>query len=329
MQLPEELQEAIALEADKYKLGEILTARENLTGRYRGSGPQKSAFIGSEAERCAYIVARLPATYGVICRVFQELKQRANGAAIHSLLDLGAGPGTAMWAAGHIFPEITQYSLIEQDAALMELGKRLAGQAQNSYLPKAQWHLQKMEDLKEITQHDLVILSYSVGELKLSAVQPLIEACWHLAKQYLVIIEPGTRKGFDLIRAVRSQLIEMGGHPVAPCPHAAACPMPEGDWCHFSERIERSFLHRRIKKGTLGYEDEKFSYIVCSKGPCVLPDARVLRHPQKHTGHVALELCTAEGLKKQVVSKRTPAEYKRARKLEWGSTIEKRESDAR
>lgn len=329
MHLPEELQEAIALEADKFKLGEIQTARENLTARYRGSELQKKAYIENEAARCAYLVARLPATYAVICRVFQELMHRVDGAGIHSLLDLGAGPGTVMWAASQIFPEIVHYSLIEQDAALVALGKRFAGQAKDSHLSKAQWHMQKMEDLKGMSQHDLVVLSYSAGELNTNSLQPLMEACWQLTKQYLVVIEPGTHKGFELIRKVRSQLLEMGGHLVAPCPHAAACPIQEGDWCHFSERIERSSLHRRIKKGILGYEDEKFSYIVFSKEPCLLPDARVLRHPQKHSGHVTLELCTAEGLKQQVISKRTPEEYKRAKKLEWGSMIQERETDAR
>lgn len=322
MHLPKELQEAIALEADKFKLQEILAAREQLTERYRGPHAKNRALIASDVQRCAYVVARLPATYAVICRVLQELMQRANAPVLHSLLDLGAGPGTAMWAAEQFLPEIAHYSLVEQDSALMAFGKRLASHADVTSMSNAQWHLQSMEALTGIVQHDIVILSYSAGELPQSAINPLIEACWQLAKQYLVVIEPGTPKGFELIRAIRRQLVELGGHLVAPCPHAAACPMSDGNWCHFSERIERSFLHRRIKKGTLGYEDEKFSYIIASKVPCQFPEARVLRHPQKHSGHVTLELCTAEGLKQQVVSKRTPEAYKLARKLEWGSAIE-------
>lgn len=324
MHLPEELQEAIALETDKFKLREMQTAREQLTGRYR-SQTQKGALIGNEAERCAYLVARLPATYAVISRVLEELIHRTGGSSpIRTLLDLGAGPGTAMWAASQALPEVTQYSLVEQDEALMTLGKRLAAQARTPPLPNVQWHLQKMEELKGIVQHDLVILSYSIGEIHPSAIQPLIEKCWQLANRYLVVIEPGTCKGFELIRTIRNQLIACGAHLVAPCPHAAVCPMGEGNWCHFSERIERSILHRRIKSGTLGYEDEKFSYLIFSKDACKLPEARVLRHPQKRSGHVSIEFCTGEGLKQQVISKRTPEEYKRAKKLEWGSSVEQR-----
>lgn len=325
MHLPEELQEAIALEADKFKLREMQTAREQLTERYRSahSAERKGTYIESEAERCAYLVARLPATYAVISRVLQELIRRTEGAtAIHSLLDLGAGPGTAMWAASQVLTEVTRYSLVEQDEILIALGKRLAAQAQNPPLSNVRWFLQKMEDVRGIDPHDLVILSYSIGEIHPNAIQPVIERCLQLTNRYLIVIEPGTCKGFELLRAIRMRLIESGCHLVAPCPHAAACPMQGGNWCHFSERIERSALHRRIKSGTLGYEDEKFSYLIFSKDAVTLPEARVLRHPQKRSGHVSLELCTSEGLKQQMISKRTPEEYKRAKRLEWGSSIE-------
>lgn len=322
MHLPEELQEAIALEAEKFKLKEIQAAREQLTKRYRNTEKKASPAIANERERCAYLVARMPATYAVIRGVLNELIGRMGDEELCSLLDLGAGPGTVMWAAGSLLPSITRYCLVEQDAESMKLGKRLAGVSKISALSEAEWRLQKMESLHEISKHDIVILSYSIGELPSSDVGPLIEKCWALTNRYLIVIEPGTRKGFEVIRGVRGRLVESGAHLVAPCPHAAECPMSEDDWCHFFRRIERSSLHRQTKKGTLGYEDEKYSYLIAAKEPCIYPQARVLRHPQKRSGHVGLELCTREGLKSQIVSKRTPEEYKSARKLEWGSVID-------
>lgn len=320
MHLPEELREAITLEADKFKLKEILVARTHLTECYRNLSKKKGAYIGSEAERCAYIISRLPATFGVICRVFTELSKRIDTSIIQSVLDLGAGPGTTMWAAHEILPKVSQYSLVEQDSALMAIGQRLSKEAPFSFDWK--WYLQNMEHLKGIAKHDLVVLSYSIGELEQQALQPLIQTCWELSNHYLVVIEPGTPKGFERIRDIRDQLIQLGGFLVAPCPQAGTCPMEGGNWCHFSQRIDRSSLHRQIKGGTLGYEDEKFSYLIASKAYCPLPDARVLRHPQKHSGHVTLELCTHTGLEKRLISKRIPQEYKRARKLDWGSSIE-------
>ena len=50
---------------------------------------------------------------------------------------------------------------------------------------------------------------------------------------------------------------------MAPCPHNAACPMNEDDWCHFSGRVSRSRIHRQLKSGELGYEDEVLVHSRC------------------------------------------------------------------
>lgn len=320
MNLPEKLQEAIEKEAARFRLHDVLEARETLTDRYRQRHPHQQTFMTTEAQRCAYIAARMPATYAVIHRVLTEVRSRSPENTIRSLLDLGAGPGSVMWAACDIFPDIVQATLAEKDADLASLGKRLATHSESIPVRNASWLLQDLEKPTDFTRHDLITLSYSVGELSTSIVQPLIEACWNSTDQFLVVIEPGTPAGFERIRSIRSQLIALGAHLVAPCPHALACPMTEGDWCHFSQRVDRSSLHRRIKTGSLGYEDEKFSYIAVSKTPCALPQSRILRHPLKRSGHVILTLCTKDGIQQTNVSKKTPEFYKQVRKLEWGDS---------
>jgi ribosomal protein RSM22 (predicted rRNA methylase) len=321
MNLPIQLQQAIALEAEKFCQKDILSAREVLTERYADSESPKEALILTEAERCAYVVSRMPATYAVVLEVLRELERRHPQAEIRSLLDLGAGPGTAMWAAAEAFPSLQEINLIERDSQLIALGKRLALQGEMPAFHTAQWQVRNMEQFSPAVQHDLVVLSYSVGELPEASIAEVIEKSWQATSQYLVVIEPGTPAGFERIRTIRNQLIGLNAFMVAPCPHMDVCPMTDGNWCHFSERIERSSLHRRIKLGALGYEDEKFSYVIFSKTQVSLPEARILRHPQKRSGHVILSLCTkAEGLKQQTVSKRTPELYKLARKLDWGDS---------
>lgn len=322
MNIPEHLQQAIEEETSKYSFKEVLEAREELTDRYRSRRPEKQGFMTTEAQRCAYVTARMPATFAVIYRVMEELQRRKPAIIPKTLLDLGAGPGSVMWAANALFPTIQEITLVEKDADLAALGRRLAGYSDREAIRKAVWQIADMEKEGSYSSHDLVVLSYSVGELAESSRESLIQASWQATSQFLVVIEPGTPVGFEGIRAIRSQLMSLGAHLVAPCPHELVCPMAGGDWCHFSERIERSSLHRRLKEGSLGYEDEKFSYVIASKTPCILPQSRVLRHPLKRSGHVVLTLCTKDcGLKQETISKRNGEDYKIARKLEWGDTL--------
>lgn len=325
MPMPERLQEAIEKEIEHISFKEIEKARENLTEKYRGHSSSKRQFMSTEAERCAYLAARMPATYAVVQGVLEEVKARIPDVEMHSLLDVGSGPGTAMWAARDVFPEIRRFTLIERDDQLAAIGARLAASGNDPAMSAASWLKQNVaEDSAAPQAHDMVILSYMVGELPSAVVPVLLEKCWLATEKCLVVIEPGTPAGFERIRSIRQALIAWNAFLTAPCPHCIACPMAEGDWCHFSKRVERTSFHRKIKGGTLGYEDEKFSYIVASKIKPVLPQARVLRHPIKHSGHIELTLCTDRGMiERATVSKRTPEIYKQARKIQWGESFEK------
>ena len=239
--------------------------------------------------------------------------------AVVKLARLGAGPGTALWAACENFPTIEKATLIEKDPSLSAIGKRLAEHSEHSAACTASWLAGDLEQTKELPVHDFVVLSYSIGELKPEAMIPLIELSWKATGKLLLIVEPGTPAGFERIRLVRSRLIEWGAHLAAPCPHAVACPMKGSDWCHFAARVERTALHRKLKGGSLGYEDEKFSYVAVSKEPVPLPASRILSEPSRHTGHVELKLCTrSDGLQYQIVSRKQGDLYKQARKAEWG-----------
>lgn len=306
------LHEAIEQEAAKSSLKDLTQAREDLTERYRDRS-QSKRFMTSDAHRKAYILSRMPATYGVVKHVLQMIGEHQ----IESMIDLGAGPGTATWAAHDVFSSIKKYTLIEQDADTIALGKRLAS---GMNFP-ATWQQGDLKALDAFPAHDLVVISYAIGELPMESLSELLTKWWASTNKMLVVIEPGTMHGFSYIRKARQELIDLGAFPVAPCPHANACPMPANDWCHFSERIDRTSMHRKMKGGSLGYEDEKYSYFIASKTPVTLPDARILRHPDKHSGHIRLNLCTPEGLQNVTVSRRDGDLYKKARKLEWGDAF--------
>ena len=89
-----------------------------------------------------------------------------------------------------------------------------------------------------------------------------------------------------------------------------------GQWCHFAARVERTSIHRRIKRASLGHEDEKFSYVIFSRNPASRADSGVIRHPLKHTGHVNPQLCVQAGLKVETVSHKQKDLYRAARDAE-------------
>ena len=161
---------------------------------------------------------------------------------------------------------------------------------------------------------DMSLISYAIGELSPEAACGLVERAWKASTQLLVIIEPGTPRGFSYINTVRDHLIGLGAFIVAPCPHNNKCPMQSPDWCHFSSRLNRTEMHLLVKEVDRGFEDEKFSYIVAAKAPAKLPDARILRHPEQHSGHTSVVLCTPEGIKKETISRKQGARYKEVKK---------------
>ncbi len=306
MQLPEELQ--MAIESMAQHSPALRQARQALTQDYREG---RSSPFADEGKRLAYLGARMPATYAAIHQVLKNIPP------CDHLLDLGAGPGTASWAAADLFPSLKKITLIEKSGEAIALGQKLAQFSSHPALQQAEWIQQSLAD--PIPNADVAVIAYVLNEL--TNPEALIDRCWK-AVPLLIAVEPGTPKGFQLIRNIRQQLIGLGAHLIAPCPHAYACPMQGSDWCHFFARVERTRLHRLLKEGSLGYEDEKFSYLIASKTPGPPFSARIVRHPLKQSGHVRLKLCKQSGvLEEQTVTRKEKELYRKARDAEWGETF--------
>ena len=180
-----------------------------------------------------------------------------------------------------------------------------------------------MEIDRDFPEIDLALLSYSIGEIEEKFWVPLLQNLWDKVKSTLIIIEPGTPAGYKRILKIREILLHMGAKILAPCPHAGACLLKDPDWCHFTARVERSSLHRKVKNADLNYEDEKFSYIVFSKEKNTsLFESRILRFPQIHKGHVCVSLCTrSEGIIQKTITKKDKEKYKYIKKCSWGDVI--------
>lgn len=280
----------------KTPLKELKKGREDLTYRYRNHLDKR---MRTRAEKESYLLTRMPATFEVALKVLSQANPPFS-----SMLDLGAGPGTAGLAALELW-DIPSYS-IEQDKDLLEWSKILN--------PKSQGEVGDFTKI-DLPEHDLVVLSYSIGEIK--NYRDVIEKAWRAAKKTLVIIEPGTPKASFKLMEMRSRLIQLGASLWAPCPHNNPCPLIKPDWCHFSTRVARDKTHKLLKEGELGYEDEKYSYLIFSKENRQDSYSRILKEPKVHSGHFEWELCTKAGLKKETITKSHPA-FRSLKKLGIG-----------
>jgi|SRR5579862_692647 len=298
----------------------LCSSAKQISEEYRVLGKRK-ATEEREEEILAYLITRMPATYAALQRVFQEIQERLGSFEPVSLMDVGSGPGTTLWAAADFFPKLKEICCIEKEAQFLSMAKRLA---EDLWLtPYVHWMHADMHKKLPEQACDLVVASYSLGELDEKERIDVEEKLWGLTKKILIVIEPGTPKGFTSLRAMRKRLLDAGAYLVGPCPQAQECPMKDGDWCHFYARLNRSSLHRKVKGAELNYEDEKFSYMAFSKDPVELCASRIVRHPRKGKGHVQLTLCIAEGIEDTVITKKERALYQLAKKSQWGDSFQK------
>jgi ribosomal protein RSM22 (predicted rRNA methylase) len=314
MRLPDNLRRAIDQQVEALSAPAMVRAASEISDAYR-KGEFTSAPLKSDAHRLAYLQVRLPATYAACSHVFEKTRELLPEFQPTSLLDLGAGPGTAAWVATDYFPSLENISLIERDVEFLRLGQNLV--THHPTLRNANWIT---GDLRTVvpSSHHVIVLSYALGELSVAHARRLVTAAWGAA-QLLVLIEPGTPKSFERMAGLRKQLVAEGATIAAPCPHEKECPLLlRGDWCHFAERLERTAEHRRIKGGSLGYEDEKFSYLAATRMPVPDRRSRIVRHPQTHSGYVQLQVCATDGLQQLTVTKSQKEFYRAARKSAWG-----------
>lgn len=279
---------------------QIKKAALALSERYRkGEAP----YLRSPEDRHAYLITRLPATQAALARVFEELR----GAEVVSYLDMGAGPGGSWEVVRKVFPAIRKATFVEVDREFVKIGKE---------------RLQKepitWKNELDVKLHDMVLFSYSWGEIKNLTV---LAKAWALCSQYLVIVEPGTPRGYASMLEARDELIKRGGEVLAPCPHSHKCPWQgTTEWCHFGVRLERSREHQWAKEGSRGFEDEKFSYVILSKVGVKTFFGRMVKDSLRRKGHTILTLCTDQGIETKTVSKKDK-DYKNINKLNWGDKV--------
>jgi ribosomal protein RSM22 (predicted rRNA methylase) len=317
--LPAELKAALHRLAEGRSRRTMAPRAAALSATYRCGGASTGIADGDDA--LAYAFARMPATFAAVAACLAEIARLRPDFAPMSLLDAGAGPGTATWAAAETFPPLAGFTQLDANPALRALAADLARGAPR-FAALRQLSGDVRQALASADDADLVIASYLVAELPAADLGPVADALWRKTRDTLLVVEPGTPAGYARIIALRSRLIAAGAHVVAPCPHDRPCPLAPPDWCHFTQRLARSRDHKQVKGVDAPFEDEKFAYVALTRAPAPRPSARVLAQPLVGKVEVAAKLCTADGRAAiEKTPRRDKAAYARARRWNWGDAV--------
>ncbi len=320
--LPSELRAGLDRAMQGVSRNALIARAGAISQAYRAGGNSADA-IHSASDALAYALTRLPATFAAVAAVLGELRRVLPDFAPRTLLDVGAGPATAAWAAVRYFTGLDQIELIDSNAPLRQLALDLMRFSRAPALRDARYDKGDAQQLIAFCKAaDLNVASYFIGEAPDSGLLQRADTLWSRTAGVLVVIEPGTPAGFKRIRAIRSHLIGHGAFVVCPCPHDLECPMTDDDWCHFSQRLSRSRDHRIVKGAELPFEDEKYSYVALSRQKAPVPAFdRVLAQPRPTKSAITTKLCTPDGLVMDVAPRRDRDTYKARRNWRWGDAV--------
>lgn len=247
----------------------------------------------------AYVASRMPAVYSACHRVLSEVRRRLPGFSPTRVLDFGACTGSAMWAVREVWPRsLERINLVEPSQSMQRAGQSLIKNLKNLPLIHSYNSIQSLTKNinKSDREHDLVIASYVLGEIaSLQDRITIVRQLWDLTQDVLVLVEPGTPHGSNIISQMRSHILWMekrkrrklenaldetskdlvdlktGAFVVAPCAHDGRCPLDNtGKYCHFVQRLERTTSQRAYKRSKgeplRGFEDEKFCFVAFRRG---------------------------------------------------------------
>lgn len=303
---------------------DLRNAVEKMTVSYKEVSGHGSRLVTRHCEVLAYAAARMPATFGAVSSALTASLATLSEddiASLSTVLDLGAGTGSAILAASACLPEHIHITAVEREREMLAVGKQLTQDCPVTWeQADVLAYVRRMAESG--TTYDVVMASYMTNELSDDTRRDLLDLLWKITGKLLLLIEPGTKVGSAILRTAKGQLTVCGARVCAPCPHIDGCPLTEDDWCHFTCRVARSKLHKALKGGDVPYEDEKFSYLALTRLPCHPTENRVLRHPQKDAGRITLTVCSPNGREIKTVTKRDKEHFTAARKASAGDSLD-------
>lgn len=298
--------------------------------RYRQQEENKQQrHVVDALDALAYLGLRAAATYSQIWGAVDAVCEIIPSWQPTTLLDLGCGAGSGIWALADLLPSLTHATAVDQSADFLQLGQKILNAAQEPLTVTWQQANIRQSTQQGTATYDVVLLANVLNELNERQRAELVAAAFQRCNALLLIIEPGTPVGSGIVQQVAKQLTPTG---TLLAPYLGNHFVQE-EWLHFPQRFTRPDFVRRLRQEmrdsslmASDWEEAKYSYVAIGKlPPEVTPWARVIGPPQLMKGYIEVPLLTATSRLQAKVFKRDKQPYVYAKKLRWGQTVQQRQ----
>lgn len=329
--LPLDINNVISSLLSEQKTKEWVNRAVILHGRYmeRDRGTSDS-YIRDYLDALAYLGLRTPATYAQIYGALLQIQETIPLWEPQSLLDIGSGPGTALWAAKTIWPSLQTAVCIDQEKHFLSINKEII---QKSSLPM---HVSfDQQDTKSLrnnrAMYDVVVIANVLNELSISEQKTLLEQAYSHCSGIMIIVEPGTPFGIQIVQDAAKNFSRKA-NLLAPFVKNTFVVIDK-QWIHFSQRFIRPEFQKRIRQhmreSTLmasDWEEAKYAYVAMGKIPTEEKAwGRVVGPSIKQKGFLEIPVLTEDGVTQVKVLKRYKNTYAFAKDLQWGDVIKQSE----
>jgi ribosomal protein RSM22 (predicted rRNA methylase) len=213
--------------------GDLIKAITKVSYNFTAAREDVNDYLLDERLVAAYAAFYLTTNYPKFSHCMEYLKDYKETLQNSELIDIGAGPGTFLFAIGEYFDwNISTLYGIETS----HLMKKQAAKIKEGLFPDKNIEIVSSSNIiPKKKKNRIVIFTHSVNEM---GVERAIEYIKDLDPDGIMFIEPGTKSFFQEYLVLREKLIESGFNCHYPCPTNNACPMKDkDDWCHQYIRV--------------------------------------------------------------------------------------------